>query len=127
MHAGNNCLTPRKHAEAFGACRAGALVLLFCAIMLWMNPRFFWNDDCQIGTGAGLEDIARAWSHGEYPLLSPYSWVSGNIAGEYGGGTFSIFFNLCVIAIWKFHLSLAMKAAAISMAHLFVLATGSYL
>ena len=61
------------------------------------------------------------------PLLSPYSWVCGNLAGEFQYGTFSVFVNAAVVVIWKFALSFPQQAAALSMAHLFVLAMGGYL
>jgi hypothetical protein len=61
------------------------------------------------------------------PLLSPYSWVCGNLAGEFQYGTFSIFVNAAVILIWKFPLTFAQQAAALSITHLFVLAAGAFL
>jgi hypothetical protein len=59
--------------------------------------------------------------------LSPFSWVCGNLAGEYQYGTFSIFVNAAVVLIWKFPLTFPQQAAALSIAHLFVLAMGGYL
>src|SRR5450432_1542671 len=114
-------------SEAFGAFRAAVIVAIFCGIMLCVNPRFFWTDDNQIGTLPILADIARAWSHGEFPLLSSSSWVSGNLAGEYQAGTFSIFHNLCVFGVWALPFSLATKAAVIATIYLCVLAAGAYL
>ena len=37
--------------------------------------------------------MARSWSEGHWPILSPYSWVCGNLAGEFQYGTFSLFVN----------------------------------
>jgi hypothetical protein len=72
-------------------------------------------------------DVARSWSEGHWPILSPYSWVCGNLAGEFQYGTFSVFVNAAVIFIWKFPLTFPQQAAALSITHLFVLAIGAFL
>ena len=72
-------------------------------------------------------DMARSWSEGHWPILSPYSWVCGNFAGEFQYGTFSVFVNAAVVLIWKFPLAFPQQAAALSIAHLFVLAIGAFL
>ena len=41
--------------------------------------------------------MARSWSEGHWPILSPYSWVCGNLAGEFQYGVFSVFVNAVVI------------------------------
>jgi hypothetical protein len=110
-----------------GALSAGAVVLIFCRILLWHDPLVFWNDDYELSILPVFADVARSWSHGEWPLLSPYSWVCGNLAGEYQYGTFSVFVNAAVVLIWKFPLTFPQQAAALSMAHLFVLGMGGYL
>jgi len=110
-----------------GALCAGVVVLAFCLILLWHDPLVFWNDDYEISILPVFADVARSWSHGEWPLLSPYSWVCGNLAGEYQYGTFSVFVNAAVVLIWKFPLIFPQQAAALSVAHLFVLAMGGYL
>src|ERR687886_1388342 len=110
-----------------GAFAAAASVLLFCLILLWRDPLVFWNDDYQISISPVLADVARSWSKGEWPILSPYSWVCGNLAGEFQYGTFSVFVNAAVILIWKFPLTFPQQAAALSIAHLVVLAIGAYL
>lgn len=110
-----------------GALGAGTLVLVFCLTLLWHDPLVFWNDDYELSILPVFADVARSWSHGEWPLLSPYSWVCGNLAGEYQYGTFSLFVNAAVILIWKVPLSFPQQAAALSIAHLFVLAMGGYL
>src|SRR5262245_11841872 len=71
--------------------------------------------------------MARSWSEGRWPILSPYSWVCGNLAGEFQYGVFSLFVNAVVVLIWKFPLAFAQQAAALSIAHLFVLAVGAFL
>jgi hypothetical protein len=113
--------------EFFGALGSGGVVLIFCLLLLWHDPLVFWNDDYEISILPVFADVARSWSHGEWPLLSPYSWVCGNLAGEYQYGTFSVFINAAVILIWKFPLTFPQQAAALSITHLFVLATGGYL
>jgi len=110
-----------------GAVLAGFVVVAFCLLLLWRDPLLFWNDDYELSILPVFADVARSWSHGEWPLLSPYSWVCGNLAGEFQYGTFSVFVNAAVVLIWKFPLSFPQQAAALSMTHLFVLAMGGYL
>src|SRR5256714_2092579 len=117
----------RTRSDVFGALSAGGIVLIFCLILLWHDPLLFWNDDYELSILPVFADVARSWSQGEWPLLSPYSWVCGNLAGEYQYGTFSVFVNAAVVLIWKFPLTFPQQAAALSIAHLFVLAVGGYL
>ncbi len=116
-----------RRGNLVGAIGAGALVLGFCGLLLWHDPGLFWNDDYEISILPVFADVARSWSEGHLPLLSPYSWVCGNLAGEYQYGTFSLFVNAAVVLIWKLPLPFAGQAAALSMAHLFVLAAGAFL
>jgi len=110
-----------------GAISVGLLVAGFCLILLWHNPLVFWNDDYELSVLPVLADIARSWSEGQWPILSPYSWVCGNLAGEFQYGVFSLFVNAAVILIWKFPLTFPQQAAALSIAHLVVLAIGAFL
>ena len=110
-----------------GAITAGLIVAGFCLILLWHDPLIFWNDDYELSVLPVFADVARSWSEGHWPLLSPYSWVCGNLAGEFQYGTFSIFVNAAVILIWKFPLTFSQQAAALSITHLFVLAVGAFL
>ncbi len=110
-----------------GAFGAGFVVVVFCLLLLQHDPRIFWVDDYQISILPVFTDVARSWSEGHWPLLSPYSWANGNLAGEFQYGTFSIFVNAAVILIWKLPLAFWHQAAALSIAHLFVLAMGAYL
>ena len=110
-----------------GALSAGLLVVGFCLILLWHNPLVFWNDDYELSVLPVFADVARSWSEGHWPILSPYSWVCGNLAGEFQYGTFSVFVNAAVVLIWKFPLTFPQQAAALSIAHLFVLAIGAFL
>ena len=114
-------------SNVLGAIFAGLIVVFFCLILLWHDPLLFWNDDHELSVLPVFADVARSWSEGHLPLLSPYSWVCGNLAGEFQYGTFSIFVNAAVILIWKFPLTFAQQAAALSITHLFVLAAGAFL
>jgi hypothetical protein len=111
----------------FGAISAGLIVVAFCLILLWHDPFVFWNDDYELSVLPVFADVARSWSEGHWPLLSPYSWVCGNLAGEFQYGTFSLFINTVVVLIWKFPLTFAQQAAALSITHLSVLAVGAFL
>jgi hypothetical protein len=110
-----------------GPLSAGLLVAGFCLILLWHDPIVFWNDDYELSVLPVFADMARSWSEGHWPMLSPYSWVCGNLAGEFQYGTFSLFVNAAVVLIWKFPLAFSQQAAALSIAHLFVLAIGAFL
>src|SRR6516165_6505115 len=114
-------------SEIIGALAAGFIVVFFCLILLWHNPLVFWNDDYELSVLPVFADMARSWSEGHWPILTPYSWVCGNLAGEFQYGTFSLFVNTAVVLIWKFPLTFPQQAAALSIAHLFVLAMGAFL
>ena len=113
--------------DLIGASIAGCAVIVFCLALLWHNPLVFWNDDYELSVLPVFADMARSWSESHWPILSPYSWVCGNLAGEFQYGTFSVFVNAAVILIWKFPLTFPQQAAALSIAHLFVLAIGAFL
>lgn len=117
----------RARFTIIGAFSAGLLVVGFCLILLWHNPLVFWNDDYELSVLPVFADMARSWSEGHWPVLSPYSWVCGNLAGEFQYGTFSVFVNAAVILVWKFPLTFPQQAAALSIAHLVVLAIGAFL
>src|ERR1700704_2720174 len=114
-------------SDVLGALVAGLIVVGFCVALLWHDPLVFWNDDYELSILPVFADVARSWSEGHLPLLSPYSWVCSNLAGEFQYGTFSIFVNAAVVLIWKFPLTFAQQAAALSITHLFVLAAGAFL
>jgi hypothetical protein len=114
-------------SEIIGAGIAGFIVVGFCMLLLVHDPLVFWNDDYEISILPVFADMARAWNHGEFPLLSPYSWVCGNLAGEFQYGVFSIFINALIVCVWKLPLTFSQQAAAISIAHLAVLSAGAFL
>ena len=117
----------KRPGDLFSALGAGAIVVAFCFVLLWHDPLLFWNDDFELSILPVFADVARSWSEGHWPLLSPSSWVCGNLAGEFQYGTFSVFVNAAVILIWKFPFTFPQQAAALSMTHLFVLSMGGYL
>src|SRR5437762_3932694 len=119
--------TRSTRVDVIGATSAGLLVVGFCLLLLWHDPLVFWNDDYQLSILPAFADVARSWNEGHFPLLSPYSWVCSNLAGEFQYGTFSIVINAAVISIWKFPLTFPQQAAALSITHLFVLAAGAFL
>src|SRR4029078_9351913 len=112
-------------SQVLGALSAGLLVIAVCLILLWHNPQVFWNDDYELSVLPVFADMARSWSEGHWPILSPYSWVCGNLAGEFQYGTFSVFVNTAVVLIWKFSLTFPQQAAALSILHLFLITIGS--
>jgi hypothetical protein len=119
---------PRSlRSEILGALIAGLIVVFFCLILLWRDPLVFWNDDYELSILPVFADVARSWSEGHLPLLSPSSWVCSNLAGEFQYGTFSVFVNAAIVLIWKFPLTFPQQAAALSITHLFVLAAGAFL
>jgi hypothetical protein len=114
-------------SEILGAIIAGLIVVVFSLLLLWHDPLVFWNDDFELSILPVFADVARSWSEGHLPLLSPYCWVCSNLAGEFQYGTFSVFINAAVVLIWKFPLTFSQQAAALSISHLFVLAAGAFL
>lgn len=130
MHTDSLTVPPaRRPAPAWtrrvgGPLGAGMAATLFFLALLWRDPMLCWNDDYAISILPVLRDVARSWSEGHWPLLSPYCWACGNLAGEYQYGTFSVFVNAVVVFFWKFHWSYPATAAAISGAHVFVMAAG---
>lgn len=118
---------PVSSVNLVGAIASGLIVVGFCLVLLWRDPLLFWNDDYELSILPVFADVARSWSEWRLPLLSPYSWVCSNLAGEFQYGTFSIFINAAVVLIWKFPLSFSQQAAALSITHLFVLAAGAFL
>ena len=110
-----------------GATFAGLIVVFFSLLLLRHNSFVFWNDDYELSILPVFADVARSWHEGHWPLLTPYSWVCGNLAGEFQYGTFSIFVNTAVVLIWKFPLTFPQQAAALSITHLFALAAGAFL
>jgi hypothetical protein len=119
--------SPFTHRDALGAFLAATLLVIFSFLLLAHDPLIFWNDDYEISILPVFADMARAWNHGEIPLLSPYSWVCGNLAGEFQYGTFSVFINALIVCVWKLPLTFPQQAAAVSITHLAMLGAGAFL
>src|SRR5437879_12692418 len=102
-----------KRFGIVGPVSAGAIVIAFCFLLLWHDPLLFWNDDYEISILPVFADVARSWSEGHLPLLSPYSWICSNLAGEFQYGTFSVFINAVVVLFCMFLLLVARAAAAL--------------
>ncbi len=117
----------RGPAPGVGALTAAAMVATFVGWLCWRDHQAFWNDDFALSILPVFTDVARALAHAEWPLLSPCSWVCGNLAGEYQYGTFSPFVNAAVAGVWAIPLPFPAQAAALSGIHLAALAAGSYL
>ena len=113
--------------NVIGATIAGLIVVASCMLLLAHDPLIFWNDDYEVSILPVFADMARAWNRGEIPLLSPYSWVCGNLAGEFQYGVFSIFITALIVCVWKLPLTFSQQAAAVSIAHLAVLGAGAFL
>src|SRR5436305_7189436 len=113
--------------NVIGATIAGLIVIASCMLLLAHDPLIFWNDDYEVSILPVFADMARAWNRGEIPLLSPYSWVCGNLAGEFQYGVFSIFITALIVCVWKLPLTFSQQAAAVSIAHLAVLGAGAFL
>ena len=118
---------PATRRNLLGALGAGALAAVLCLLLLWRNPQLFFNDDYAISILPVLTDVARSWREGHWPLLSPYGWACSNLAGEYQYGTFSLFLNAVVVAVWHWPMTFANQAAAMSITHLAVMAAGAFL
>src|SRR5438874_6665617 len=114
-------------SKIVGATIAALIVIAFSILLLAHDPLIFWNDDYEISILPVFADMARAWSHGEIPLLSPYSWVCGNLVGEFQYGVFSVFINALIVCVWKLPLTFSQQAAVVSIAHLAVLSAGAFL
>ena len=49
-----------------------------------------------------MHDIDRRGYEGSFPLLSPYCWFGGNLAGKYGFGIFSVVHLLVILVVFHF-------------------------
>jgi len=77
-----------RRAPIIGMIAAGGMATAFGLLLLAHDPLVYWNDDYELSILPVCADMARAWNHGEFPLLTPYSWICGNLAGEFQYGVF---------------------------------------
>lgn len=125
LHSPNRSSHPLLY-EAVATAAASLTVTAFSAGLLLRDPHWFWRDDYQSYHLAGYCDMARAWQEGEWPLLSPYSWQGGALAGEYQNGVFSVWLTACARVVFGLGLSLPLAAACLAIIHLAILAAGSF-
>ncbi|RUL88692.1 hypothetical protein [Tautonia sociabilis] len=114
----------RTRRGATGAV-AALVVAASGLVLLGIDPDWFWHDDFQTYQLAVYRDVARAWSAGELPLLSPSSWQGGALAGEYQPAVFSPVLTAGHLLLFGLGLSLPQVAAALVIAHLALLAAGT--
>ncbi len=112
--------------ETLWTLGAGLLVALFCLTLVLHTNQWFWQDDFQSYQLANYYDVARAWQSGEAPLLSPYSWQCGALAGEYQNGVFSLAITGLVLLIFSTSMSLTAAGTVLSISHLAILAMGTF-
>jgi hypothetical protein len=79
----------RLRTEAVATAAIGLLTAAVCWLLVSGDPRFFWHDDYQIGGVPYIMDMRHALLAGEWPLLTPYSWVLPSFAAEYQMGVFN--------------------------------------
>lgn len=112
--------------EALWTLAAGGLVAAACIALLVSDPGFFWRDDYQIGGVPILYELHRALAQGEWPMLTPLSWVLPSLAGEYASGVFSPVVLLGAFAAVSLHTSMALTGAAYSGYLLVLTAMGAF-
>jgi hypothetical protein len=105
---------------------AAALVVAFASALWALDRRTFWHGDVQLQHLPVSRDVARALSEGSFPLLSPYSWNAGALAGEYQYGIFSPVQLLLDYVVWRFQPGVEGAAAVVSVAYLGILGAGAF-
>ena len=105
---------------------AGLLTAALAAVMISCLPNAFWRDDFQAEYLPGCADIDRALREGSFPLLSPYCWFGGDLAGKYGFGIFSVVHLLVIFVVFHLGLSLAQTAIAIVLTYVVITAGGAF-
>jgi hypothetical protein len=114
--------TDAKHALG-----AALLVALIATILAAIDPSFFAKDDFQLEFLPASQEIARAWSHAELPLLTRTSWICGALAAEYQFGVFSVFRMLLEGLAWLLPLTLTVRGALLFIVHASIAAAGGFL
>ncbi|HYC90144.1 MAG TPA: YfhO family protein [Thermoanaerobaculia bacterium] len=112
--------------EARHTIAAALLVAILGLILYAIDPAFFVRDDFQLQYLPGSREVARAWTSGELPLLSRYSWVCAGLGAEYQFAIFSIFRALLDLLVWALPLSLTGRGAFLFLVHAAIAAAGAY-
>jgi hypothetical protein len=106
---------------------AAALLVTAIALILYaIHPQFFVRDDFQLQYLPGSREVARAWTSGELPLLSRYSWLCAGLGAEYQFAIFSVFRALLDVLMWLLPLSLTARGAFLFIVHAAIAAAGAY-
>lgn len=105
---------------------AGLLVVLLAILLYALHPAFFVRDDFQLQYLPGSREVARAWSSGEMPLLTRFSWVCAALGAEYQFGVFSLFRALLDLLVWALPLSLTARGAMLFIVHAAIAGAGGY-
>jgi hypothetical protein len=109
---------------------AGLLVAAVAGAMLVFSPPGFrggsWGIDFVSTFMPVYADVDRAVRNYELPLLSPYSWVGGNLAGEYEHGVFSAAHLLIVFVAFRIGASLSSSAAWIVVFYAAITGAGGF-
>lgn len=113
--------------EATRATAAALLVAAIAVLLAAIDPSFFVKDDFQLEFLPASKEIARAWTGGEFPLLSRSSWMCAGLAAEYQFGVFSIFRMLLEGLSWLLPLSLAARGTMLFIVHAAIAAAGGFL
>ena len=112
--------------EARRTLAAALLVVVLALILFAIHPAFFVKDDFQLQYLPGSREVARAWTSGDWPLLSRYSWVCAPLAAEYQFGVFSIFRALLDVLVWALPFSLTGRGAFLFIVHAAIAAAGAF-
>lgn len=116
----------RLRREVLATLGIAAGVVLFSLLLLWHDPTFFYHDDVQSGVIPAFAEIGRIARGGEWPLLGGSCWFASNFAGELPVGMFSLFILPLIVLLDSLHLSIPATAAAYSIVHMVILATGAF-
>ncbi len=123
QHEANNTLFSDGSALAL----LGGVLSLIMLAGLWVDRSFFLRDDFLNYYLGAFSEISRALTAGEFPLLTPLSWQSGALGGEYQYGLFSPVLLLVNLILFNSGASLPLIAAILVWSHLLILSSGAYL
>jgi hypothetical protein len=102
---------------------AGAFAAV--AILLAINPAFFFYDDMQHQHLPVMMEIGQRLRAGEFPAMTPLSEFGGNLLGEYQYGVCNPVSLLIYLALPSFS-NLAAAAAFLAISHYLILAAGVF-